>query len=154
MPLSIIKTVHILGVVLFIGNIIVSGFWKAFADRTGEVGIIRYATRLVILTDIVFTVGGIVLLAGAGHMMAPAYGGVMEAGWIRWSYLLLAGSGLIWLLILLPAQLAQARLLQPLAPDAAIPARYRTLAARWTAAGIVATLLPLPAIYLMTAKPV
>ncbi|HYD61301.1 MAG TPA: DUF2269 family protein [Noviherbaspirillum sp.] len=81
--MSMIKTLHILGAMLFLGNIIVSAFWKAFADRTNDAGIIRYATRLVILTDIVFTAGGIALLMATGHMMAPSYGGVMQTEWIR-----------------------------------------------------------------------
>lgn len=154
MSLTTLKSIHILAVTLFIGNIIVSAFWKALADRTREVGVIRYATRLVILTDVFFTAGGIVLLLATGHAMAPAYGGVMGASWIRWSYLLLMGSGLIWLLVLLPVQLAQARILKPLALEAEIPKRYWKLAALWTVAGIPATILPLPAIYLMTVKPV
>lgn len=154
MSLSVIKAVHILAVTLFVGNIIVSAFWKAFADRTRDVVVIRFATRLVNLTDVFFTLGGILLLLATGHAMAPHFGGVMGADWIRWSYLLLAGSGLIWLLILLPVQVKQARLLKPLAPHTEIPARYWKLSALWTAAGIPATLLPLPAIYLMTVKPV
>lgn len=154
MSLNIIKAMHILGVILFIGNIIVSAFWKAFADRTRDVGIIRYATRLVNLTDIVFTAGGIALLLATGHMMAPAFGGVSSAEWIRWSYYLVTASGLIWLAILLPVQIAQARLLKPLAATDAVPERYWKLSMLWTVAGIPATILPLPAIYLMVVKPV
>ena len=95
-----------------------------------------------------------VLLLAAGHMMAPSYGGVMQTVWIRWSYLLLIGSGLIWLCILLPLQITQARLLKPLPADSEVPERYRTLALRWMVAGSIATILPLPAIYLMVAKPI
>lgn len=152
--MSMVKTLHILGATLFLGNIIVSAFWKAFADRTRDTAIVRYATRLVILTDVVFTAGGIALLMATGHMMAPAFGGVMDAQWIRWSYLLVMGSGAIWLFILLPVQFAQARILKPLPANAAIPARYWTLSTLWMVAGSAATLLPLPAIYLMAVKPV
>lgn len=148
-----IKAIHIFGVILFLGNIIVSAVWKSLADRTRDVGIIRYATRLVNVTDVLFTAGGIAILMVTGHLMAPAYGGVMKAEWIRWSYLLAMGSGAIWLAILLPVQIKQARLLKPLASNAEIPARYWKLSTLWMAAGTVATLLPLPAIYLMAAKP-
>ena len=151
--MSTLKTLHILGATLFLGNIIVSAFWKAFADRTRDTGIIRYATRMVNLTDIAFTAGGIVLLMATGHMMAPAFGGVTDTPWIRWSNLLAIGSGIIWLLVLLPVQIAQARLLKPLPAQGEIPARYWTLSTIWMVAGSAATLLPLPALYLMTAKP-
>ena len=30
------KIVHVLGVVLFMGNIVVTGFWKAIADRAAS----------------------------------------------------------------------------------------------------------------------
>jgi uncharacterized membrane protein len=154
MEQATIKAIHIFGVILFIGNIAVSAFWKAFADRTRELGVIRYATRMVNLADVGFTAGGIAIIMVTGHMMAPAYGGVMQTEWIRWSYLLVVGSGAIWLAVLLPVQFAQARMLKTLAPQATIPARYWKLSALWMVAGSVATLLPLPAIYLMTAKPV
>lgn len=48
-----IKSLHILGVSLFLGNIIVSAFWKVLADRTGNYAVIRFATRLVNVTDTV-----------------------------------------------------------------------------------------------------
>ena len=128
MEYAAIKAIHILGVILFLGNIIVSAVWKALADRTRDVGIIRYATRLVNLTDVAFTAGGIAILMASGHMMAPAYGGVMKAEWIRWSYFLVIGSGAIWLTILLPVQIAQARLLKPLAAHTPVPVRYCTAA--------------------------
>ena len=35
MEYSIVKLVHLLGVILFMGNIIVSALWKTQADKTG-----------------------------------------------------------------------------------------------------------------------
>lgn len=43
---SAFKVIHLLGVVLFLGNIIVTGLWKTFADRTREPGVIAYAQHL------------------------------------------------------------------------------------------------------------
>jgi uncharacterized membrane protein len=45
------KVVHILGVVLFLGNIIVTGVWKVLADNTGDPRTIAYAQKLVTLTS-------------------------------------------------------------------------------------------------------
>jgi uncharacterized membrane protein len=45
------KVVHLLGVVLFLGNIIVTGVWKTLADWTREPLTIAYAQRLVTITD-------------------------------------------------------------------------------------------------------
>jgi len=47
----------VLGIVLFLGNLIVTAVWKVLADRTRQVDVIAYAQRLVAITDIAFTVG-------------------------------------------------------------------------------------------------
>jgi uncharacterized membrane protein len=153
MSISIIKFIHIIGVVLFVGNIIVSAFWKVLADRTGDIAVIRYATRTVNRADIVFTILGIILLLGAGQAMAPEYGGIAANKWILRSYILLIGSGAIWALILVPVQIAQSRLLDRLGTLDEMPDRYWRLATIWAVAGTVASVLPLIAIYLMVVKP-
>jgi uncharacterized membrane protein len=45
------KIIHLLGVVLFLGNIIVTAVWKTLADQTREPRTIAYAQRLVSVTD-------------------------------------------------------------------------------------------------------
>jgi uncharacterized membrane protein len=42
-----LKSLHVLGVVVFLGNIIVTGVWKALADRTRSAPIVAYSQRLV-----------------------------------------------------------------------------------------------------------
>jgi uncharacterized membrane protein len=56
------KVVHLAGVVIFLGNIIVTAMWKVLADRTGDPRIIAYAQRLVTITDWIFTAGGAALI--------------------------------------------------------------------------------------------
>ena len=68
---ALTKTLHLLGACLFVGNIIVSGFWKALADRTNDLAVARFATRLVNLTDAVFTGGGATLLAVCEALQRP-----------------------------------------------------------------------------------
>ena len=41
----LLKSLHVLGVVIFLGNIIVTAVWKALADRTGSPTIAAYAQR-------------------------------------------------------------------------------------------------------------
>ncbi len=145
-----LKTLHILGVCLFIGNIIVSGFWKAMADRVDDLAVARFSTRLVNLTDAVFTGAGATLLMGAGHAMAGAHGGIAANPWIWWSYAAFGLSGLLWIAVLVPVQIRQARLLR--SAKNTIPPDYKRLACIWSAAGIVATLVALPPLYWMVAR--
>lgn len=145
-----LKSLHIVGACLFVGNIIVSAFWKALADRTHSLAVVRFATRLVNVTDAVFTGVGVTLLLVTGHLLAEHYGGVLAQPWIVWSYVLFAISGVLWLVILVPLQLKQARILR--AAQDAIPREYARLARLWSLTGTIATIVPLPAIYLMVAK--
>jgi uncharacterized membrane protein len=62
MSFEAFKIVHLFGVILFLGNIVVTGVWKVLADRTGESRVIAYAQRLVTLTDWIFTAGGVALI--------------------------------------------------------------------------------------------
>ncbi|WP_432239624.1 DUF2269 family protein [Herbaspirillum robiniae] len=149
-----VKAIHLLGAVLFLGNIIVTAFWKTLAERTGQLAVIRFAVRATNWADLVFTFGAIVLLAGAGHAMAPAFGGVTGSFWLTMASGLFIATGVLWLAVLVPVQWKQARLLAPLPDDAPVPQAYRRLALVWTAAGALATLMPLAAAWLMVAKPV
>ncbi|WP_034298384.1 DUF2269 family protein [Herbaspirillum sp. RV1423] len=152
MSVGLLKTLHVLGVVLFLGNIIVTAFWKVMADRTRDLAVIRFAMRVTNWADVFFTFGGIVLLAIAGQAMA-AQTGMLQLSWLHWAYGLFAATGVLWVGILLPVQVAQARLLAPLQRDSEIPSRYWRLSLLWGAAGSAATLLPLAIVWLMTAKP-
>lgn len=146
-----LKSLHILGASLFLGNIIVSAFWKVLADRTRNYSVIRFATRLVNLTDVIFTGVGATLLLVAGHLLAENYGGVLSNDWILWSYILFAISGAIWVAVLVPIQVKQARILRA-ATTEDVPSAYYRLSRIWSVAGVVATLFPLPAIYLMVSR--
>lgn len=151
MSYGLIKTLHLFGVILFLGNIIVTAFWKTLADRTGDVAIMRFAVRATNWADVVFTFGGSMLLAAAGFAMLPT--AATQLPWLLWAYGLFGVTALLWLVLLIPLQRAQARLLAALPREAVVPPRYRRLALAWAVAGSVATLLPLWIVYLMTAKP-
>ncbi len=154
MTYFIFKILHILGVVLFLGNIIVTGVWKVMADRTGEPRTVAYAQQLVTLTDWIFTAGGVVLI------IIGAYGMVLTAGlnplgqaWLIWGQGLFIASGLIWVAILIPTQIRQARAARSFAHGGPIPESYWQLNRRWVVWGIVATVLPLANLYFMVFKP-
>lgn len=146
-----LKSLHILGACLFLGNIIVSAVWKVLADRTGNYSVVYFATRLVNVTDTVFTALGATLLLVTGHILVESFGGILANAWVLWSYILFGASGAVWLAVLLPIQFKQMRLLRSSATKE-IPAQYHRLARLWSIAGTFATLLPLPAIYLMVSK--
>lgn len=149
---TLLKSMHILGACLFIGNIIVSGFWKACADRVDDLAVARFSTRLVNLTDAVFTGGGATLLLVGGHALASAHGGIAANPWIVWSYAAFSLSGLLWMAVLVPIQVKQTRLLR--GATTSVPAAYKRLAKIWSVVGSMATLLAMPPLYWMVARSV
>ena len=44
---SIFKFIHVLGVVVLLGNVTITAFWKVFADRTRNASLIAHAQYAV-----------------------------------------------------------------------------------------------------------
>jgi uncharacterized membrane protein len=148
-----LKLLHVIGVVLFLGNIIVTGWWKAMADRTRDARIIAFAQHQVSMTDRVFTLGGILILAAAG-VGAAAYGGfTATTRWIELGTAFFVGSGAVWVVTLVPLQTKLSRIAKGFATGGVIPADYWRLERWWVTFGLIATLLPLGAVAVMVFKP-
>ena len=81
----VFKTLHIIGVVILLGNVTITAFWKVLADRTSDTRLIAHAQHGVTVADWIFTLAGIVLILVGG------YGAVGVAG--------LSIMGLRWLVI-------------------------------------------------------
>jgi uncharacterized membrane protein len=146
-----IKFLHIIGVIMFLGNIIISAFWRFNAERTGKSELISHAYKLTSLTDWIFTLPGVILIGITGHMLAPKFGGIAAQPWIYHSYAMLTVSALIWLAGLLPIQLKQRRLMAS-DPLANLSPQFKKLTLWWHILGLVATILPLVALFWMTAR--
>jgi uncharacterized membrane protein len=148
------KTVHIIGVVVLVGNVTITAYWKVLADRTGDTKLIAHAQHGVTVADWIFTLAGIFLILVGGYG-AVAVAGLSVTGpsWLVIGQLLFAISGLVWLIILVPIQIRQARAARTLAPNTALPSQYRRDSRSWLIWGIVATVPLVAAIYVMVAKP-
>jgi len=150
-----LKFIHILGAILFLGNIIVTGWWKLMADRTRSPKIIAFAQRQVTLTDYVFTLGGVLIILVSGIANAIIHDmDYLQIKWILWGLGLFTFSGLIWCLILIPVQIKQAKMSRAFAEQKTIPEEYWRLCKIWNIAGPIATIIPLIAVYFMVFKPV
>lgn len=150
----LLKSLHIFGVILFLGNIIVTAAWKTFADISRDWRIIVFSQRLVTYTDIIFTATGVMLIAITGIVMAEHYGNYWNVKWIGWGLGLFIASGMIWVTVLIPIQVILHRLTNKLKNDINIPAQYWTYEIIWMVFGSIATILPLMNLYWMVFKPV
>jgi uncharacterized membrane protein len=149
------KVLHVLAVVLFLGNIITGLFWKAHGDRTGDPRIIAHTLDGIIRSDRWFTLPGVLFIVVFG--VAAAIVGrlpILGTGWIWQSIALFTVSGLAFMLQVAPLQ----RRLRTLAMSGMAggpwdQGMYHRLSRRWELWGIVAILTPLAAMVLMVYKP-
>lgn len=149
------KLVHILAVVLFLGNIVTGLFWHRYAERTRNPRLIAHTMGGIIASDRLFTMPGVLVIIATG-ILAAVQGGIplLRTGWIAWTLLLFGISGAAFALRVAPLQ----RELRALAEAGASSGSfnfdaYHRLAVRWEIWGAVATVTPLAGLALMVLKP-
>ena len=147
-----IKLLHILFVIIFLGNITVGLFWKMFAEKTKDPDKITFAFKGIIKADRYFTMPGVIGITlfgvgGALHSRLP----ILGTGWILWSIILFIISGTAFMVKLVPLQ----KKLAALASDKEKFNwdEYHKLAKQWDLWGYIALLTPWIAVFLMVLKP-
>lgn len=151
---EIAKTVHVIGVILLVGNVSATAIWKLFADRTGDPKIIAFSQKLVTYTDLSLTLWGIILIVAGGYAAALIGGlDLIGPGWLLYGQLLFVVSGALWLGILLPLQIRQARAAKRFAETGEVPEQYWRDCRSWIIWGLIATVPLVAGIWVMIAKP-
>jgi uncharacterized membrane protein len=151
---TIFKVVHILAVVMFLGNITVGILWKTIADRTSDPRIIAFTLRGIIQADRWFTIPGAVVIV-IGGVGAALIGGIpiLGTGWIVWSIALFLIAGAAFGPVARGQRQMQA-LAQAASEGGALDrVRYAALSRTWAIAGTIALIAPILAVILMVAKP-
>lgn len=150
-----LKSLHLLAVMIFLGNIITGLFWKAHGDRSDDPRIMAHTLDGIMRSDRLFTLPGafLIVVLGIGTAMIAKLP-VLRTGWIWQSIVLLSISGLVFMWQVAPLQ----RRLRELALEGAEgkawdAASYRRLSRRWEAWGLLAIGTPLAAVVLMIVKP-
>jgi Predicted integral membrane protein len=150
----VMKTIHVLAVVLFLGNIIVGIFWKLHADRSGDPRIIAYTVAGIIRADRWFTMPAAILLVVFGFGAAGIGRVSLASPWIAWSIVLIVISALAFMFKLTPLQRRMLAVARAAADGGELDAAtYARLSSSWALWGSVATIAPLIALVLMVFKP-
>lgn len=148
------KSLHILGFVLMAGNVTVTALWKVFADRTSKTQIMAFAQWLVTVTDFSFTLlGGFLMVIGGYGAAFVGHWSLFSTPWLVLGQLMLAVAGGVWLGILVPIQIRQARAAQDFAVIGEVPAAYRKDSRTWLVWGLLSTVPLLAGLFWMVAKP-
>jgi uncharacterized membrane protein len=146
---------HVVGAAMLIGNALLMAAWLSVAGFAGNDAAKRRASRAVNLGDVWFTVPGVTLILLNGlAMVGERYGGfaaLTAVPWIGGGLAMLTLTGVVWATRLVPAQLSLHRLAYVDGPIEA--GRFRRTLIGWSVWGVIATVMPLIAVFLMTTKP-
>ncbi|NVD99629.1 DUF2269 domain-containing protein [Massilia sp. BJB1822] len=152
MSYTLIKTLHILSMVLLFGTGLGSAFYKWMADRSGVVAHIAVTNRHVVLADWLFTTPTVIFQPLSGLWMVHLLGLPLATPWVMASLALYALAGACWL----PVVWLQLRMRQiAVAADTQarpLPALYWRMARWWFWLGVPAFIAMVLVVALMVFK--
>lgn len=142
-----LKALHVTGAVLLVGNVTVTGVWSLYLFRHWSNATLpfRPVARAILWTDLIFTLGGGILLTVTGVIMAlQSKLPIFETPWLVKGIAALSVVTLSWGVMLLPDQYRLER-----AED---PATIRKLFVRWSIVGWIGTALLFYGLWAMVTK--
>ena len=151
----LLKLLHVIAVIAFLGNVTTGLFWHSHAAKTRDPRILAHTMAGIVRSDRLFTIPGVVGIVTTGLIAAiQGHIPIVRTGWVFWTLVLFTLAGLLFMFRVAPLQ----RQLHDLAESGAHSgtfdyARYRALAVRWEIWGAAAVLAPFGGLVLMVLKP-
>src|SRR5215470_17576148 len=102
----LMKILHILAVVVLLGNLLMAPFWRKRLAALGGVQARAAANRSVRVADLIFTLPGWVVVLVTGIMLIIYRDMGMRGGWLHLSLLLFLGWLVFWHMLVLRARKA------------------------------------------------
>ena len=148
---SIWKLLHILAVIVFLGNITVGVFWKLQADKSKDRLKIVETFKNLIKADRIFTMPSVTALFifGVGTAMQGNMS-LVETSWIMWSIIMLIISAFVFMAKVVPLQKQIIKLAN--SEEKFSWDLYLSLSGKWNVWGTIATITPYIAVALMILK--
>lgn len=150
----ILKAIHLLAVVAFLGNIVTGLFWMKFARKTNDVKIIHHTAKGLIASDKLFTIPGVLIITAAGFY-AAIYGGLplLRTGWLFWPIILFSLSGIFFAYKVAPLQGKMRRAVEGETSTVVLEnGRFDYLMKQWEFWGFLAVITPVISFYMMILK--
>jgi uncharacterized membrane protein len=148
---SIWKLLHILAVIVFLGNITVGVFWKLQADKSKDRFKIIETFKNLIKADRIFTMPSVTALFifGVGTAMQGNMS-LVETSWIMWSIIMIIISAFVFMAKVVPLQKQILEL--AINEEKFSWDTYQSLSGKWNLWGTIATVTPYIAVALMVLK--
>ena len=153
----LIRVVHVLAVVVLLGNLLMAPFWRKRLAALGGAPARAAANRSVRVADFAFTLPGWVVVLATGIMLSIASGWPRPHGWLDLSLLLFLGWLVLWHVLVLRARKAMLVQADEVAASPQIPTERVTELAqherRWQQWSYVSAALVILILILMVTKP-
>jgi uncharacterized membrane protein len=145
---------HILGIILFAGNVIVSATWVAVARKTGDRAVLFCASRAVTRGDWLLSLPGLLLILVPGIMAVEAWGGFGRTSWAEMALAVFVLICVIWIFLLHRYRRRMLHLTREAAElRIGLSNEFGAVAKRWSIWNGIVTILLLYSLYLMVFKP-
>lgn len=148
------KLIHLIAVMLFLGNIITGIFWMRFAVNSKEASIISHTMNSIIKLDKYFTIPAVIIITAFG-ILGAYYSSlsILKTGWILWSIILFSISGMLFSIKVAPLQ----KTIYLMSSNSAIATKegwmnFKKQYLKWDTWGIISTLASLAAFVMMVLK--
>jgi uncharacterized membrane protein len=153
MTYTLLKLAHIVGVVLFLGNITTGLFWAAFAHGRRDFALIASTFQGIIQSDRWFTIPGVfaILIGGFGAAINGSIP-ILRTGWVLWPSLLFLASGIIFGSFVAPLQRKIHHFVGHAPQTEDSWSQYCSIYKRWEIWGLLAWLAPVLALIIMVLK--
>jgi len=151
----LLKLLHVIAVIAFLGNITTGLFWHAHVARSGDPRLLANVMRGIIRSDQIFTMPGVIgiIVSGVATAMLGGFP-ILGTGWIFWTLVLFAISGVVFAIQVAPLQKRLLALAEQAVPSQHFDEReYRALALRWEIWGALSLATPFAGLALMVLKP-
>jgi uncharacterized membrane protein len=150
----IIKLLHIIAVILFLGNIFTGLFWMRIAMKTKDWNIIAHTIKGVNQSDRLFTIPGVLLITAFGLWAAiKGHFPIIGTGWILWSIIFFSLSGIAFMCKVVPLQRKMEEITKDSSSDtSANRDSLIKMFREWEIWGAVALITPFIALVMMVLK--
>lgn len=148
----VLKTVHILAAMVFLGTGFGSAWYRVRSDLSNDLHVIAWCQREIVRADWLFTVPAAIALPGSAIGLVSVMHMPWSTPWILWGIGGYVAAGVFWL----PAvwlQIAMRRLAdEALEKGTPLPPVYRRYARMWMALGVPSFLAAGGTVWIMVAK--
>lgn len=152
MILLAVKTVHVLAAMFFLGAGLMTAYYKVRADRSGDLRVLVWYQREIVLADWLFTLPSGVVLPVTGIWLATSYGIPLTSSYVAAGIVGYAIAGALWV----PAAWLQIRMraiaATALRDGTELPPTFHKANRAWMALGVPAFAVAAFTVWVMVAK--